>query len=56
MTDQRALRQRIARLEEIQAQRLIVMGEIMDQWNKLVEKKQREIDNLKAQLTIGVLK
>lgn len=43
--------ERIARLEELQTQRIIYIGELMEKWNALVDKKQREIDNLKA-LTI----
>ena len=44
--------QRIARLEELQTQRIIYIGQKIEEWNDLVDKKQREIDNLKAQRRI----
>lgn len=54
MSDQKALRRRIAMLEELQEQRINVIAQQEVMMRELVELKQRQIDNLKTQLTIGV--
>lgn len=56
MTDQSALRRHIAWLEGIQARRIEKWEQQKAATEALIERRQREIENLKAQLTIGVVR
>lgn len=55
MSDQIGLRRRIARLEGQQRRRIALADERRRLNDKLIEKKDREIANLKARLTIGAV-
>lgn len=50
------LRRHIARLEKLQAQRIELVVEQKRQGDAAIERATRELDNLKSQLTIGVVK
>jgi hypothetical protein len=52
VTGQAKLRRHIAELEKIQAERMDHVARLAKQLGELIERKQREIENLKAQLTI----
>lgn len=54
MSEQRVLRRRIRSLERLQAQRIALVAEQKKALDSVVEQKQREINNLKTGLTIGV--
>jgi hypothetical protein len=54
MSDQRRLRRRITTLQAMQDQRVAMVAERKAMMDDVVEKKDRELANLKAQLTIGV--
>lgn len=52
MSDQAHLRRRIAELQRIQNLRIDAVAERKQQMDAVVEKAQRELDNLRAQVTI----
>ena len=54
MSDQLRLRRRIAALEALQRQRVEMVNQQKRQLDAVVERSEREIANLRAQLTIGV--
>lgn len=56
MSDQKALRRKIAALETRQTVRAIATAETKRMLAEVFELRQREIDNLKAQLTIGAVR
>ena len=56
MSDQSQLRRRIAALELLQHKRIVAVERQKKGLDAVVEKEQRLIDNLKQQLTIGVVK
>ncbi len=51
---QLGLRQRIARLERQQADRIETVADVKKKLDDTIERAQLEIENLKAQQTIGV--
>ena len=55
MTDQARLRRRIASLQRLQAQRIERVAQKKIDLDACVDKAQREIDNLRAQQTIGAV-
>lgn len=55
MSDQARLRRRIASLERLQAQRIALVEQKKDDLDRVIADKARELDNLRAQLTIGVV-
>ena len=56
MSAQKKLRQRLGTLKDLQAKRIAMAEQQKKDLDALIEEKQREIDNLSAQLTIGVVK
>lgn len=55
MSDQLHLRRRIATLEVQQQKRIALTAERKKLLDETIDNAQREIDNLRAQLTIGVV-
>ena len=55
MSDQSQLRRRIAALEVLQRKRITAVERQKKDLDAVVEKEQRRIENLRQQLTIGVL-
>lgn len=56
MSDQLRLRRQIANLEAIQTQRVAMVAARKKQLDDIVERKAREIQNLKQRLTIGAVR
>jgi phage host-nuclease inhibitor protein Gam len=54
MSDQARLRRHIAALEDLQRRRIKLEEKRRAEVADLIERRAREIENLKAQLTIGV--
>lgn len=54
MSDQARLRRKIAARKALQEQRIALVAQQKNDLDAAVERAQREIDNLEAQLTIGV--
>ena len=54
MTTQRWLRRRIATLERQQEQRIEHVAKLKKELDELLERKQRELDNFHAQVTMKV--
>lgn len=53
---QSAIRKRLRTLEAQQAKRVVAVQMTKRMLDRIVADKQREIDNMRAQITIGVLK
>jgi hypothetical protein len=54
--NQRRLRAKVANLERMQQLRIDMIEKKKDEYDDLIERKGRELNNLKSQLTIGVVR